>query len=68
MNYCMTRSTTGVNGVKMKYISHLRKKSEQLSPQNKQISFAIKALRKRTEKKTGVVNMVEFYSGRSFQK
>lgn len=61
----MTRSTTGVNGVKMKYISHLRKKSEQLS---EQISLAIKALRKRRKKKkkTGVVNMVEFYSGSNF--
>lgn len=61
----MTRSTTGVNGVKMKYISNLRKKSVQLSDQNKQISFVIKALRKK--KKTGVVNMVEFYSGSGFQ-
>lgn len=63
MNYCKTRSTTVVNGVKMKYISHLRKKSEQLS---EQISLAIKALRKRRKKKTGVVNMVEFYSGSNF--
>lgn len=31
----MTRSTTGVNGVKMKYISHLKNKSVQLSAQNK---------------------------------